>query len=162
MTWDFACLSSSQPTGLSLKENVNSPPNIVPCTQAYTRQLKHSFQTITAFQQFGHKGLSRGTDFNGLLGGQPGARVQLCAAGREWWALFLLAEQAQWRDVHTLTFRLALFHGPEVVGIPEAAAVEEALAPLTLTVEEVAGDQSSAGPWFIGKVAGVLLLYKKT
>lgn len=55
----------------------------------------------------------------------------------------------------------ALLHGPEVVGVAEAAAVVEMFALLSPGVEEVALDQPPAGTRSLGQVARVLVLWDR-
>lgn len=49
-----------------------------------------------------------------------------------------------------LTFRVALQHAPEIVGVAKAAAVKESLALLTVAVKEVALQQPSTGTRSLG------------
>lgn len=65
------------------------------------------------------------------------------------------------RPTWVLALGPALSHAPEVVGIAEAAAVEEAPALLRVAVKHVAGDQASAGARGLGQVARVLVRWRR-
>lgn len=57
-----------------------------------------------------------------------------------------------------MTLRLALRHALEIVGIAEAAAVEEMPATLTAAVKEVASHQPATGTRSFVQVTRVLII----